>query len=499
MYQTQIPGQNQQVYVQTLGSPVNANPNVLLANNQLQYQRQLAQQQNQQLLQAQNLQKLQQAQYQKNQLLNAQKLQQAQNMQKLNQAQKIQNAYNPQAIHNHQAHQVPQNLNLHNKPQALAGQDGRKAIPTNPLQKTGIKLPPSGNHHANQNLPAQANQVPLKAHNVAKQQLGGSHLDLSQNHTLEPVQPIQPGHLQVQNNLNNQNVPTQKKEALQAQQNNQQMMGSLKNTTFMPLPGTAQPPNPTLNTNNPQMQTTKKSATLMTVNSLANLPYNAYPKVEFSAKPFFNIAGYGSNSYNGKIKSYNEDMAKTIVNYPKKVVINNQTFQPNISYFGVFDGHGGDKCSKFLKQNLDTILFNSTYFPTNIIESVKDAFQKAEQQFSQHAIKSGKLVDKSGSCALVALIINDTCYAINLGDSRALYSRDSGKEFYQITRDHKPNDEKEKKRIEKMGGKVYYANKTVVNGVEVILKEEQFGKGFTFPYRLSPSGLAVSIYFLLKI
>jgi hypothetical protein len=50
-----------------------------------------------------------------------------------------------------------------------------------------------------------------------------------------------------------------------------------------------------------------------------------------------------------------------------------------------------------------------------------------------------------------------------------------------------------------MGGKVYYANKTVVNGVEVILKKEQFGKGFTFPYRLSPSGLAVSIYFLLKI
>jgi protein phosphatase 2C family protein 2/3 len=247
------------------------------------------------------------------------------------------------------------------------------------------------------------------------------------------------------------------------------------------------------------VQATKKSATLMTVNSLANLPYNAYPQVEFSTKPFFNIAGYGSNSYNGKIKSYNEDMAKTIINYQKKMVVNNQTYQPNISYFGVFDGHGGDKCSKFLKQSLDTILFNSPYFPGNIIESIKDAFQRAEQQFSQHAIKNGKLVDKSGSCALVALIINDICYAINLGDSRALYSKDSGKEFYQITRDHKPNDEKEKKRIEKMGGKVYYANKAMVNGVEVILKEEQFGKGFTFPYRLSPSGLAVSIYYLLII
>ena len=103
-------------------------------------------------------------------------------------------------------------------------------------------------------------------------------------------------------------------------------------------------------------------------------------------------------------------------------------------------------------------------------------------------------MDNSGSCALIALIINDILYAINLGDSRALYSRDGGKEYFQITRDHKPNDEKEKARIEKAGGKVYYANKTVVNGKEVILKEEQFGKGFTFPYRLDPSGLAVSFF-----
>ena len=41
---------------------------------------------------------------------------------------------------------------------------------------------------------------------------------------------------------------------------------------------------------------------------------------------------------------------------------------------------------------------------------------------------------------------------------------------------------------------MYYANKTVVNGIEITLKEEQFGKGFTFPYRLDPSGLAVSYF-----
>ena len=85
---------------------------------------------------------------------------------------------------------------------------------------------------------------------------------------------------------------------------------------------------------------------------------------------------------------------------------------------------------------------------------------------------------------------------INLGDSRALYSRDGGKKLYQITRDHKPNDDIEKKRIEKHGGTVYYANKQVINGVEVTFKEEDFGKNFTFPYRLSPSGLAVSFLFI---
>ena len=90
------------------------------------------------------------------------------------------------------------------------------------------------------------------------------------------------------------------------------------------------------------------------------------------------------------------------------------------------------------------------------------------------------------------LIINNILYSINLGDSRALYSYDSGKCLLQITRDHKPNDEIEKKRIEKAGGKVYYANTITRNGKEIELKEEDFGEGFSFPYRISPGKIAVS-------
>ena len=243
----------------------------------------------------------------------------------------------------------------------------------------------------------------------------------------------------------------------------------------------------------------KKSATLMTVKSLANIPYNEYPTAAYSKEAFCNIAAYGYNSYNGKVKKYNEDRIKTIVDY--KLSNNNAQPKSNISYFGIFDGHSGNKCSDFLKENLHTYLFNSPFFPHNPIIAIKESFKKAEDTFRSMAYdaKNNVLKDKSGSCALVMLIINDVLISINLGDSRALYSYDTGKYLFQITRDHKPNDDVEKQRIEGAGGKVYYANKVKRNGREIELKEEQFGKGFSFPYRIKPGGIAVSLLFYIYL
>ena len=246
------------------------------------------------------------------------------------------------------------------------------------------------------------------------------------------------------------------------------------------------------NPNKTEKDLLKKSATLMTVKSLADIPYEEYPQAQKSNQQFFNISGFASNSYNGKIKKKNEDKSTVITNHKKNIISNNLSYYPNISYFGIFDGHGGDKCSIFLKNNLHKFLFNSPTFPINISESIKTSFITAENEFQKIAIQNHKLVDKSGSCALIALIVNNDLYAINLGDSRGLYSRDGGKELYQITRDHKPDSELEKRRIEKNGGKVYYANSITVNGAKIVLKEDQFGEGFKFPYRLDPGGLAVS-------
>ena len=254
--------------------------------------------------------------------------------------------------------------------------------------------------------------------------------------------------------------------------------------------------NPQINNNNANM---KKTATLMTVNTLAKLPYSEYPEAEYSHKPFYNISGYAFNSYNGKVRSYNEDRTKIVVDFQKTIIVNGKPITPRISYFGVFDGHGGKGCSDFLRDNLHKYLFNSNYFPAYPIQAAKEAFIIAEQEFFKKAYDSKRnaLLDQSGSCALIMLIINDMLYAINLGDCRALMSANTGTNLLQITRDHKPNDPIEKRRIEQSGAKVYYANKVNVNGKEVELKEKDYGEGFKFPYRIAPGGIAVSISYFL--
>lgn len=53
------------------------------------------------------------------------------------------------------------------------------------------------------------------------------------------------------------------------------------------------------------------------------------------------------------------------------------------------------------------------------------------------------------------MFVDDVCYTINVGDSRSFMSAEGGKYTIALSRDHKPNDELEKARIEKAGGKIY--------------------------------------------
>ena len=64
-------------------------------------------------------------------------------------------------------------------------------------------------------------------------------------------------------------------------------------------------------------------------------------------------------------------------------------------------------------------------------------------------------IDRSGSCAIVVLIMDEMCYVANVGDSWAVMSADGGEKIFILSTDHKPTEEVEMKRIQENGGRIY--------------------------------------------
>ena len=111
----------------------------------------------------------------------------------------------------------------------------------------------------------------------------------------------------------------------------------------------------------------------------------------------------------------------------------------------------------------------------DIPNCLRKAFTNAEKGWS----KKG---DNSGSCALVIFIYKNICYAANLGDSRAILISENGSKCFQITKDHKPSNSEEQKRIMEAGGKIYQTTAiTEMNGQYDMI----VGPLRVFPGRLS--------------
>lgn len=216
-----------------------------------------------------------------------------------------------------------------------------------------------------------------------------------------------------------------------------------------------------------------------------NLPFNKYSKAKKSNSSTGNIKAYGVNSYQGIIRAYNEDRVAIILSISKPHNYEGQW--PNCSFFAIYDGHGGNKCCDFLRDKLQDYIIKNKYFPLNPRSALLSGIEKVEYDFiQQHALdSSGELIDKSGSCALITLIVDDICYVANIGDSRMVLSKNKGRTISVITTDHKPNNEKESMRIIKNGGRVYQTNP---NGK----MNDCSPKKNNLPHRIYPGGLSVS-------
>lgn len=115
--------------------------------------------------------------------------------------------------------------------------------------------------------------------------------------------------------------------------------------------------------------------------------------------------------------------------------------------FGIFDGHGGNLASQYVKENLPKYLNQSLEkadsSPSQIWDALKECFAKLHEDYT----------GKDGTTATVALIVGDQIWVANVGDSRTVLCNHS--EAIQLSDDAKPLKERFLNKIEDLGGFVF--------------------------------------------
>ena len=79
--------------------------------------------------------------------------------------------------------------------------------------------------------------------------------------------------------------------------------------------------------------------TVLSINIL-NKEYDYYDNALFSNKQFGYLKSFGYNTFQGLVKDYNEDKI-IVISQIKKIASSKIKQWPKMSYFAIFDGHGG--------------------------------------------------------------------------------------------------------------------------------------------------------------
>lgn len=119
-------------------------------------------------------------------------------------------------------------------------------------------------------------------------------------------------------------------------------------------------------------------------------------------------------------------------------------------------------------------------------ECIKKACGRCEEIVLEHCY-SKKPIDRAGSCGLFAFVLEKKIYVGNVGDSRAIFSKQCGKIRDKITLDHKPDDPSEAERIKRHGGQVYRTAAPKIDG-----ESDPAMADIKLPWRVLPGRLSVS-------
>ncbi len=164
------------------------------------------------------------------------------------------------------------------------------------------------------------------------------------------------------------------------------------------------------------------------------------------------------------------------------IILNINKLNPklkDINLFGIYDGHGGTYVSKFLEKNIPLFYCNKQLQLPFSEDYHCDTFELLQKKILE--------TEKGYMCGSTCLLnimyeYNNELHMniVNLGDCRCtiVYKDGSCK---QVTTDHKPDDPKERSRLEKMGGEIYMDSEGTIRIGDLSLSRA-FGDGDNSPY-----------------
>ena len=147
-----------------------------------------------------------------------------------------------------------------------------------------------------------------------------------------------------------------------------------------------------------------------------------------------------------------------------------------ITFYGVFDGHGGAEASQYCVDRLALYIKRSDQFPDgDLNRCLTKAFLDIDDDF----IATGK---PDGTTVCVSIVFGHTkVVCANAGDSRSIVvKRGNSPRVVGMSRDHKPGLPDETKRITDLGGTVVYWGRWRVESVLAVSRA--VGDAALMPY-----------------
>ncbi|RDX60717.1 putative protein phosphatase 2C 35, partial [Mucuna pruriens] len=127
---------------------------------------------------------------------------------------------------------------------------------------------------------------------------------------------------------------------------------------------------------------------------------------------------------------------------------------PSVHFFGVYDGHGefGSQCSNFVKDRFVEILSSDFALLEDPVKAYTSAFLTTNDDLHKNEIDDSM----SGTTAITVLLIGDTLYVANVGDSRAVLAVKDGNRVIaeDLSSDQTPFRRDEYERVKLCGARV---------------------------------------------